>query len=42
MDRCCQSFTSRDKSNEYLARFYTFTRTKKEKKFIFSKRLNRL
>jgi hypothetical protein len=29
LDQCSQSFTSRDKSSEYLARFYTFKSIKK-------------
>jgi hypothetical protein len=35
LDQCSHSFTSRDKSCEYLARFYTFYRIKKIKKLIF-------
>jgi len=35
LDQYSQSFTSRDESSEYLARFYTFISNKKLKKFIF-------
>jgi hypothetical protein len=39
MDQCSQSFTSRDKSSEYLASFNTFDSIKKAKNFIFINRL---
>jgi hypothetical protein len=35
LDRCSQSFKSRDKRSEYLARFYTFNCIENKKKFIF-------
>jgi hypothetical protein len=35
LDRCSQSFKSRDKRSEYLARFYTFNWIVNTKKIIF-------